>query len=53
MPLNDNLVQVKRTAIDVWTSKTLLNVSFATLRVPTKEEAADLIRLGEIPTNII
>ncbi|XP_061711766.1 uncharacterized protein LOC133521052 isoform X2 [Cydia pomonella] len=47
MPLNDNLVQVKRLGEAEWTSRSVLNVSFATLRVPTKEEAGDLIRLEE------
>ncbi|XP_063620681.1 uncharacterized protein LOC134793086 [Cydia splendana] len=47
MPLNDNLVQVKRVGETEWTSRSVLNVSFATLRVPTKEEAGDLIRLEE------
>ncbi|XP_063378534.1 protein PRRC2A-like [Cydia fagiglandana] len=47
MPLNDNLVQVKRVGESEWTSRSVLNVSFATLRVPTKEEAGDLIRLEE------
>ncbi|XP_047988387.1 uncharacterized protein LOC125227993 [Leguminivora glycinivorella] len=47
MPLNDNLVQVKRVGEAEWTSRSVLNVSFATLRVPTKEEAGELIRLEE------
>lgn len=48
MPLNDNLVQIKRTCVDGWSSRNLLNVSFATLRVPTKEEASDLLKLGKV-----
>ncbi|XP_075992961.1 uncharacterized protein LOC142987894 isoform X2 [Anticarsia gemmatalis] len=47
MPLNENLVQIKRTSEDGWSSKILLNVSFATLRVPTKDETNDLIKLDE------
>ncbi|XP_028158296.1 uncharacterized protein LOC114351326 [Ostrinia furnacalis] len=47
MPLNDNLIQVRRVGDAEWVSRSLLNVSFATLRVPTKEEAADLIKLEE------
>lgn len=47
MPLNDNLVQMKRVTVDHWVSRNLLNVSFATLRIPTKEEALELIRPDE------
>lgn len=50
MPLNDNLVQMKRVTVDHWVSRNLLNVSFATLRIPTKEEALELIRPGKILT---
>ncbi|KAJ2952431.1 hypothetical protein O0L34_g6736 [Tuta absoluta] len=47
MPLNDNLLQVKRTGPTEWVTRSLLNVSFATLRVPTKEEQGAVFRLEE------
>lgn len=47
MPLNDNLIQVRRVGEAEWVSRSLLNVSFATLRVPTKDESADVIKLGK------
>ncbi|KAL0893488.1 hypothetical protein ABMA27_013686 [Loxostege sticticalis] len=47
MPLNDNLIQVRRVGEAEWVSRSLLNVSFATLRVPTKDESADVIKLDE------
>nr|CAD0196585.1 unnamed protein product [Chrysodeixis includens] len=47
MPLNDNLVQIKRHAVDEWSSRNLLNVSFATLKIPTREEAGDVVKLEE------
>lgn len=47
MPLNDNLVQIKRNGVDEWSSRNLLNVSFATLKIPTHEEAGDIIKLGK------
>ncbi|XP_053625742.1 uncharacterized protein LOC128683808 [Plodia interpunctella] len=47
MPLEDNLVQVRRVSDHEWTSRTVLNVSFATLSVPTKQDAANLIKLDE------
>ncbi|CAG9783457.1 unnamed protein product [Diatraea saccharalis] len=47
MPLNDNLLQVRRVGETEWVSRSLLNVSFASLRVPTKDEAIDLIKLEE------
>lgn len=46
MPLNDTLVQVRRLGENEWVSRCLLNVSFATLRVPTAEEATQLVKLG-------
>ncbi|KAI8435418.1 hypothetical protein MSG28_003725 [Choristoneura fumiferana] len=45
MPLNDNLVQVKRVGDAEWTSKNLLNVTFASLRIPDQQEAAELVHL--------
>ncbi|XP_013195975.2 uncharacterized protein LOC106139137 isoform X2 [Amyelois transitella] len=47
MPLDDNLVQVKRLSESEWSSRTVLNVSFATLTIPSKEESANLLRLDE------
>lgn len=47
MPLNDNLLQVRRVGEAEWVSRSVLNVSFATLRVPSKEEADDLVKLEE------
>ncbi|KAJ8725345.1 hypothetical protein PYW08_003528 [Mythimna loreyi] len=44
MPLNDNLVQIKRTAVDNWNCRSLLNVSFATLRVPNKDDYKEFSR---------
>ncbi|KAG6461045.1 hypothetical protein O3G_MSEX012385 [Manduca sexta] len=48
MPLNDNLIQVRRMSENLWNSRNLLHVSFASLRMPTKEESADLIKLEEL-----
>ncbi|CAG9585885.1 unnamed protein product [Danaus chrysippus] len=48
MPLNDTLVQVRRVGENEWVSRCLLNVSFATLRVPTAEEATQLVKLDEL-----
>ncbi|RVE43330.1 hypothetical protein evm_012034 [Chilo suppressalis] len=45
MPLNDNLLQVRRVGEAEWVSRSLLNVSFASLRVPSKDEATDLLKL--------
>ncbi|XP_059061234.1 uncharacterized protein LOC131854120 [Achroia grisella] len=47
MPLNDNLVQMERVSETEWTTRTLLNVSFAPLREPCKSETSELIRLEE------
>ncbi|XP_045785553.1 dentin matrix acidic phosphoprotein 1-like isoform X2 [Maniola jurtina] len=47
MPLNDTLLQVRRLGEDKWTSRSLLNVSFATLRIPTAEEATNKVTLDK------
>lgn len=46
MPLGDTLVQMQRVSETAWSSRQLLNVSFALLRAPTKEESAEPIKLG-------
>lgn len=48
MPLNDNLIQVKRVSPTEWTTKNLLHVSFASLKVPTKEESTEHVKLDEL-----
>ncbi|XP_039747201.1 uncharacterized protein LOC120624618 isoform X2 [Pararge aegeria] len=48
MPLNDTLLQVRRVSVDKWTSRSLLNVSFATLRIPSAEEAANQLTLDTL-----
>lgn len=47
MPLNENLLQVRRVSATEWTTRNLLNVSFATLRVPSDAEKGEHLRLGE------
>ncbi|XP_072943863.1 uncharacterized protein [Epargyreus clarus] len=47
MPLKDTLLQVRRLARDQWVSRSLLTVSFATLRVPHKDDAQNYVRLEE------
>ncbi|XP_052752289.1 uncharacterized protein LOC113517190 [Galleria mellonella] len=47
MPLNDNLVQMQRVSETEWNCRMLLNVSFAPLREPAKNETQELIRLEE------
>ncbi|GBP56830.1 Protein-L-isoaspartate O-methyltransferase domain-containing protein 1 [Eumeta japonica] len=48
MPLMDSLVQVRRVTQSSWVSRTLLSVSFAQLKVPTKEDTEDLVKLDDI-----
>ncbi|KAG7307038.1 hypothetical protein JYU34_007169 [Plutella xylostella] len=47
MPLNENLLQVRRVSATEWTTRNLLNVSFATLRVPSDAEKGEHLRLDE------
>ncbi|CAH0718689.1 unnamed protein product, partial [Brenthis ino] len=47
MPLNDTLLQIRRVEDNKWTSRSLLNVSFATLRLPSREEAAVHVKLDD------
>lgn len=47
MPLSDTLVQLRRVSESHWTRRNLLNVSFAKLKDPTKEEYDNLLTLGE------
>lgn len=47
MPLNDQLLQVKRVDEAKWESKNVMSVSFATLIAPTEEEANNVV---ELPT---
>ncbi|XP_023947674.2 mucin-5AC [Bicyclus anynana] len=48
MPLNDTLLQVRRVGPQRWTSRSLLSVSFATLRVPSAEETASPVTLDKL-----
>ncbi|XP_063409994.1 protein-L-isoaspartate O-methyltransferase domain-containing protein 1-like [Mytilus trossulus] len=45
MPLNDQLLQVKRVDEAKWESKNVMSVSFATLIAPTEEEANNVTEL--------
>ncbi|XP_046964897.1 uncharacterized protein LOC124533570 isoform X2 [Vanessa cardui] len=47
MPLNDTLQQVRRVGDNKWVTRSLLNVSFATLRTPSREEAAQHVKLDK------
>ncbi|XP_050345033.1 dentin sialophosphoprotein-like isoform X2 [Nymphalis io] len=47
MPLNDTLQQVRRVGENKWVTRSLLNVSFATLRTPSREEAAQHVKLDK------
>ncbi|XP_026329511.1 protein-L-isoaspartate O-methyltransferase domain-containing protein 1-like isoform X2 [Hyposmocoma kahamanoa] len=47
LPLNDNLLQVRRLGSNEWSTRSLLNVSFATMRLPLKGQNPDLIRLDD------
>lgn len=44
MPLNDTLVQVRRVGVREWTSRSLLNVSFAPLQLPPADTGTDAPR---------
>lgn len=46
MPLNDQLLQIKRVEEAKWESKNVMSVSFATLISPTEEEAS---KTSELP----
>ncbi|CAG5011142.1 unnamed protein product [Parnassius apollo] len=47
MPLNDTLLQVKRVGDNEWVSRSMLNVSFVTLKLPTTDPPTELIKLDE------
>ncbi|XP_047528293.1 uncharacterized protein LOC125064973 isoform X1 [Vanessa atalanta] len=47
MPLNDTLQQVRRVGDNKWVTRNLLNVSFATLRTPSRDEAAQHVKLDK------
>ncbi|KAJ0180225.1 hypothetical protein K1T71_003629 [Dendrolimus kikuchii] len=47
MPLNDSLVQIRHDTAEEWSTQNILNVSFATLKAPTEEEATDFIKLDD------
>lgn len=53
MPLDDNLLQIRRISDTEWSTKSLLNVSFATLIVPSKDESTQyLTPLESAPPNL-
>ncbi|CAH2074760.1 unnamed protein product, partial [Iphiclides podalirius] len=47
MPLNDTLLQVKRVSETEWVSRSLLNVTFAPLKLPLTDNPPELIKLEE------
>ncbi|KAJ8306604.1 hypothetical protein KUTeg_017149 [Tegillarca granosa] len=47
MPLNDQLLQIRRTSQTTWETKSLMSVSFSTLVVPTQQNAMDIYELPE------
>ncbi|XP_075729826.1 protein-L-isoaspartate O-methyltransferase domain-containing protein 1-like isoform X2 [Rhipicephalus microplus] len=51
MPCNDQLVQVKRTAEDVWAEKNILPVSFASL-VPPQRDCAEVVLPDYQPSSL-
>lgn len=53
MPLNDRLIQAKRTAETEWEVKNILPVSFATLVVPPRDNQPDFIDLPETPLPLL
>lgn len=48
MPLNDQLVCITRTSETVWSSKSVMSVSFATLVTPTQTENDLVVELPEV-----
>ncbi|XP_045491876.1 eisosome protein SEG2-like isoform X1 [Colias croceus] len=48
LPINDTLQQVKRVSENKWVSRSLLNVSFLNLQVPTQEDSLDSVKLAEL-----
>lgn len=48
MPLNDQLVCISRTSDTVWSSKSVMSVSFATLVSPTQVESVSAVDLPEV-----
>ncbi|CAK1552694.1 unnamed protein product [Leptosia nina] len=48
MPINDTLQRVKRVSEDKWVTRSVLNVSFATLHVPRQNEAIDQLKLADL-----
>ncbi|XP_061175493.1 protein-L-isoaspartate O-methyltransferase domain-containing protein 1-like [Saccostrea echinata] len=48
MPLNDQLVCITRTSETVWSSKSVMSVSFATLVTPTQAENVNVVELPEV-----
>ena len=47
MPLNDHLLQITRTSETTWSIKSVLPVSFASLVMPTANDAANGVKLRE------
>ncbi|XP_038215439.1 uncharacterized protein LOC119834952 isoform X2 [Zerene cesonia] len=48
LPINDTLQQVKRVSENKWVSRSLLNVSFLNLQVPTQEDSLDSVKLADL-----
>lgn len=53
MPLNDQLLQIRRTGETSWESKGVMSVSFATLISPTKEDSNETVELPEASIPIL
>lgn len=53
MPLNERLIQAKRTGETEWEVKNILPVSFATLVVPPRDNPPDFIDLPETPLPLL
>lgn len=53
MPLNERLIQAKRTGEAEWEVKNILPVSFATLVVPPRDNPPDFIDLPETPLPLL
>ncbi|XP_054154471.1 protein-L-isoaspartate O-methyltransferase domain-containing protein 1-like [Oppia nitens] len=47
MPLNDHLLQIRRISASSWTIKSILPVSFASLVVPTQNDALRTVKLPD------
>ena len=53
MPLNEHLLQIRRTSETSWTVKSVLPVSFAPLVTPTQNSALKTVQLRELSTQCL